>query len=142
MISSKKKARKISTFILILLQKNLPHQDCLLFLHKLVAFSMNGRCKDQKGCRKYLIVILTRSVWTITKHRFKSYTIQPMKIKINHFDKCYFMFRNLGHLEFIGISVGIDLVPFQRNWYLYGCEGDFTSNLIKTDKYRATKYNN
>lgn len=63
-----------------------------------------------------------------------SYTIQQIKILINHLIKdCVFTFANLLLLQWIDNLVGIDPALFWGNLYLCDCYADGISDVIKTD---------
>ena len=84
-INIQKKSRETSTFYFITLYTNLPNEDRIL--HKLVACSVNARCKDQKGYRKYLPEMKTDCVWTKKKCGLNSYTMHHARIVLNYIIK-------------------------------------------------------
>ena len=84
-INSQKKARESSTFYFITLYTNSANEDGIL--HKLVECSINARCKDQKGYRKYLPVMKTDCVWTKQNCGFSSYNMHQAKIILNYIIK-------------------------------------------------------
>ena len=85
--------------------------------------------------------------WELTvtrkKRGFNSYTMQQIKIMINHIIKeWYFTVGNFVILQYVDIPMGIGPAPFSANLSLYECEADFISSLIKIDKPRAIKFKN
>ena len=134
-INTKKKAKQISTFDFSTLYTNLPHNDLVRVLNKIIDFVFDG------GTRNYLGFSQFSTFWIKKPSGKNCFSRFKLKTLVKHLiTNTFFEVGNLLIRQGIGIPMGIDPAPFWANLYLYDYEYEFIKHLIHTDKIKARKF--
>ena len=135
-LSSRGRARSISTFDFSTLYTKIPHDKLIFVMNELVDFCFKG------GSKQYIAVKSRRAFWVDTIHQHKIvFTKDKIKKALAYLmSNCYFTVGSHVFRQIIGIPMGSDPAPFMANLFLYFYENKFILEVKKVDIARAKRF--
>ena len=135
-LSSRKKAKSLSTFDFSTLYTKIPHDKLLAVLNELVDFCFSG------GIKKFVKVHSGRAFWTDVHHeRQITFSKDSIKQALHYLmNNCFFSAGNLLFRQAIGIPMGSDPAPFMANLFLFYYEDKFMKSLKFSNIARARRF--
>ena len=133
-LSTRKKAKSLSTFDFSTLYTKIPHDKLLLVLNELVDFCFSG------GVKKLVRVCSHSAFWTDAAHQH-AFTKDSIKQALHYLmHNCFFSVGNLLFRQAIGIPMGSDPAPFMANLFLFYYENKFIKSLKVSNTAKARKF--
>ena len=135
-LSSRKKAKSLSTFDFSTLYTKIPHDKLLLVLNELVDFCFSG------GVKKFVKVSSRNAFWIDVPHERQITFSKDMIKQALHYlmNNCFFAAGNLLFRQAIGIPMGSDPAPFMANLFLFYYENKFMKNLKVSNIAKARRF--
>ena len=125
-IYREKKAKSISTYDFSTLYTTLPHDTLIKRFCDVIDFVFEG------GNRTHICISKNNVAYLGKNSRDNmAFSKSILKTSLKHLiQNCYFMVGSSLLRQQIGISMGIDPVPFWANFFLYTYENEYMSELI------------